>query len=136
MLLADPLCRVCAPSNCFYDLSLPSKLQALTNCLPESIKKINTIRLYTNKDTTASSRHVQAWRTPSNPISQGRLSSGDFVDDSTVFFIGVCQAEKSIDEVKELLASDRQFAILLPTGLLPDELSRGENSNGMETYIQ
>jgi hypothetical protein len=32
-----------------------------------------------------------------------------------------------------LLASDRQFAILLPTGLLP-EISRGENSNGMDTY--
>ncbi len=57
------------------------------------------------------------------------------MDNSTVFFIGVCQAEKSIDEVKELLASDRQFAILLPTGLLP-ELSRGENSNGMETYSE
>ncbi len=41
--------------------------------------------------------------------------------------------EKSIDEIKDLLVSDRQFAILLPTGLLP-ELSRGENSNGMETY--
>jgi hypothetical protein len=94
---------------------------------------MKTIRLYASKDTTALSRHVQAWRTPSNPISQGRLSSGDFVDNSTVFFIGVCQAEKSIDEVKELLASDRQFAILLPTGLLP-ELSRGETSNGIETY--
>jgi hypothetical protein len=70
---------------------------------------------------------------PNNPISQGRLSGGDFVDNSTVFFIEVCHAEKSIDEVKELLASDRQFAILLPTGLLP-EISRGENSNGMETY--
>jgi hypothetical protein len=68
-----------------------------------------------------------------HPISQGRLSSGDFVDNSTVFFIGVCHAEKSIDEVKELLVSDRLFAILLPAGLLP-EISRGENSNGMETY--
>jgi hypothetical protein len=76
---------------------------------------------------------VQAWRTPSNPICQGRRSSGDFVDNSTVFFIGVCQAKKSIDEIKELLARDRQFAILLPTGLLP-ELSRGENSNDIETY--
>ena len=133
MLLADPLSRICAPSSGFYDPSLPSKFQALTKYLPESIKQIKTIRLYANKDTTALSRHVQAWRTPNNPISQGRLSSGDFVDNSTVFFIGVCHAEKSIDEVKELLASDRQFAILLPTGLLP-EISRGENSNGMETY--
>ncbi len=133
MLLADPLSRICAPSSGFYDPSLPSKFQALTKYLPENIKQMKTIRIYANKDTTALSRHVQAWRTPSNPISQGRLSSGDFVDNCTVFFIGVCQAEKSVDEIKELLASDRQFAILLPTGLLP-ELSRGENTNGMETY--
>jgi hypothetical protein len=135
MLLADPLSRICAPSSGFYDPSLPSKFQALTKYLPENIKQMKTVRLYANKDTTALSRHVQAWRTPSNPISQGRLSNGDFVDNSTAFFIGVCQAEKSIDKVKELLASDRQFAILLSTGLLP-ELSRGENSNGMETYSE
>jgi hypothetical protein len=103
MLLADPLSRICAPSSGFYDPSLPSKFQALTKYLPENIKQMKTILLYANKDTTALSRHVQAWRTPSNPISQGRLSIGDFVDNFTVFFIGVCQAEKSIDEVKELL---------------------------------
>jgi hypothetical protein len=97
ILLADPLPRICAPSSGFYDPSLPSKFQALTKYLPESIKQIKTIRLYANKDTTALSRHVQACRTPNNPISQGRLSSGDFVDNFTVFFIGVCHAEKSID---------------------------------------
>jgi hypothetical protein len=41
--------------------------------------------------------------------------------------------KKAADEVKQLLASDRQFAILLPTGLL-SEISREENSNGMEVY--
>ena len=73
MLLADPLSRICAPSSGFYDPSLPSKFQALTKYLPENIKQMKTIRLYANKDTTALSRHVQAWRTPSN---------GDFVDNS------------------------------------------------------
>jgi hypothetical protein len=43
---------------------------------------------------------------------------------STVFFLGVCHAEKSLDEVKGLLASNRQFAVLLHTGLL-SEISRG-----------
>jgi hypothetical protein len=55
------------------------------------------------------------------------------VDNSTVFFIGACQAEKSVDEVKELLSSDKQFAILLPTGLL-SEISRKENVHGGEVY--
>jgi hypothetical protein len=64
------------------------------------------------------SSRVQSWRTPTNPISQGRLGSTEFVDNSNVFFIGVCHAEKSVDEVKELLSSDKQFAVLLPTGLL------------------
>ena len=133
MLLADPLSRICAPSSGFYDPSLPSKFQALARYLPDSIKKIKTIRLYANKDTAALSRHVQAWRTPTNPISQGRLGSTEFVDNSTVFFIGVCHAEKSVDEIKELLSSDKQFAVLLPTGLL-SEISRGENNQDNESY--
>jgi hypothetical protein len=133
MLLADPLSRICAPSSGFYDPSLPSKFQALAKYLPNSMKLMKTIRMYANKDTTALSRHVQAWRTPTNPISQGRLGSADFADSSAVFFIGVCQAGKAADEVKQLLASDKQFAILLPTGLL-SEISREENSNGMEIH--
>jgi hypothetical protein len=133
MLLADPLSRICAPSSGFYDPSLPSKFQALCRYLPDGIRNIKTIRLYANKDTAALARHEQAWRTPTNPISQGRLGSGEFVDKSTVFFIGACQAEKSVDEVKELLSSDKQFAILLPTGLL-SEISRKENAHGGEVY--
>ena len=73
------------------------------------------------------------WRTSTNPISQGRLGSTEFVDNTNVFFIGVCHAEKSVDEVKELLSSDKQFAILLPTGLL-SEISRGENNHGNEIH--
>jgi hypothetical protein len=134
MLLADLLSRICAPSSGFYDPSLPAKFQALARYLPDSIKKIKTIRLYANKDTAAAlSRHVQAWRTPTNPISQGRLGSTKFVDNSNVFFIGVCHAEKSVDKIKELLSSDKQFAVLLPTGLL-SEISRGENNLDNETY--
>jgi hypothetical protein len=133
MMLADPLSRICAPGSGFYDPSLPSKFQALTKFLPESVKKMKTIRLYSNKDTMALSRHVQAWRTPTNPISQGRLTSSSFIDDSAVFFIGICQAEKSIEEIMQLLASDRQFAVLMPTGLFP-EISREENVGGTEIY--
>ncbi len=94
---------------------------------------MKTIRLYANKDTVALSRHVQAWRSPTNPISQGRLGSADFTDNSAVFFIVVCQAEKAADEVKQLLASDKQFTILLATGLL-SEISREENRDGVEIH--
>ncbi len=135
MLLVDPLSRICAPSSGFYDPSLPTKFQTLTKFLPESMKNIKTIRLYANKDTMALSRHVQAWRTPINPISQGRLTSSSFIDDSDVFFVGICQAEKSIEEIKQLLSSDRQFAILMPTGLIP-EISREENSGGTDGNLQ
>ncbi len=80
MLLADPLSRIGAPASGFYDPTLPSKFQALARFLPESIKEMRTIRVYANKDTAALSRHVQAWRNPTNPISQGKLNSVDFVD--------------------------------------------------------
>jgi hypothetical protein len=86
MLLADPLSRIGAPASGFNDPTLPSKFQALTRFLPESMKNIKTIRVYANKDTAALSRHVQAWRSPTNPISQGRLNSVDFVDKSNEKF--------------------------------------------------
>ncbi len=61
------------------------------------------------------------------------MGSADFADSSAVFFIGICQTEKAAGEVKQLLASDKQFAILLSPGLL-SEISREENSNGVEIH--
>ena len=63
------------------------------------------------------------------------MASSLTTDNSAVFFIGVCHAEKSLDEVKGLLASNKQFAVLLPTGLL-SEISRGENAQGKGLYNQ
>jgi hypothetical protein len=135
MLLADPLSRICAPSSVGSMTPHCPRNFSLTKFFPESIKKIKTIRLYANKDTMALSRHVQATRTPTNPISQGRLTSSSLIDDAAVFFIGICQAEKSIEEVKQLLSSDRQFEILIPTGLLP-EISREENIGERKPIIR
>jgi hypothetical protein len=56
MLLADPP-------------ALPSKFKALARYLPDSIKEIKTIRVCASKDTAALSRHVQAWRAPTNSIA-------------------------------------------------------------------
>jgi hypothetical protein len=75
MLLADPLSRLCSQSSGFFDPTLPSKLQALLKYLPHSLKEHENIRVYAYKDTAALARHVQQWRNPKNPISQGRLSS-------------------------------------------------------------
>ena len=133
MLLADPLSRIGAPASGFYDPTLPAKFQALVRFLPKAIKAIKTIRVYANKDTAALSRHVQAWRTPTNPISQGRLNSVEFADQDNVFYIGVNHAEKATEDIKHLISSSKQFAILVPTGLIT-EIARKEDINGVAVY--
>ncbi len=127
--------RIGAPASGFYDPTLLSKFQALARYLPDSIKEIKTIRVYANKDTAALSRHVQAWRAPTNPICQGRLNSVEFADKDKVFYIGVNHAEKIIEEIKEMIFSDKQFAVLVPTGLI-SEIARVEDVNGISTYDQ
>jgi hypothetical protein len=72
MLLADPLSKFCSPSSGFFDPTLPAKLQALLNNLLDRMKTHENVRAYAYKDTAALSRHVQRWRVPKNPISQGR----------------------------------------------------------------
>jgi hypothetical protein len=94
---------------------------------------MRTIRVYANKDTAALSKHVQAWRNPTNPISQGRLNSVDFADKDKIFYIGVNHAEKIIEEIKERIFSDKQFAVLIPTGII-SEIARMEDTNGIPTY--
>jgi len=133
MLLADPLSRIGAPASGFYDPTLPSKFQALARFLPDSIKEMKTIRVYANKDTAALSRHVQAWRSPTNPISQGRLNSVEFAEQDKVFYIGINHAEKIIEEIKEMIFSDKQFAVLIPTGII-SEIARVEDVDGIPTY--
>jgi hypothetical protein len=133
MLLADPLSRLGAPASGFYDPTLPAKFQALTRFLPKSIQAIKTIRVYANKDTAALSRHVQAWMTPKNPISQGRLNSIEFADQDSVFHIGVNHAEKVTEKIRHMVSSRKQFAILIPTGLIT-EIARKEDINGVVVY--
>ncbi len=75
MLLADPLSRLCAPGDGFYDVSLPGKINVLLQNLPQQVAECAAMRLSANKDTAAVARIVQKWRKPTNPISQGRLGS-------------------------------------------------------------
>jgi hypothetical protein len=124
MLLADPLSRLCSPSTGFFDPSLPAKLQALLNNLPERIKDHENVRVYAYKDTAALSRHVQQWRTPKNPISQGRLFSATAKDS---FHIGIMHTDGNFREIIDLLRQNKQFAILCPIGVIA-QLSRKENN--------
>ena len=123
MLLADPLSRLCSPSSGFFDPSLPAKLQALLRYLPEDMKNHENVRVYAFKDTAALSRHIQQWRTPKNPISQGRLSSATAKNS---FHIGILHSDGNFRELLDLLEKGQQFAILCPIGVI-SQLSRKEN---------
>ena len=101
MLLADPLSRLCSPSSgFFFDPMLPAKLQALLRYLPEDMKNHENVRVYAFKDTAALSRHIQQWRTPKNPISQGRLSSATAKNS---FHIGILHSDGNFRELLDLL---------------------------------
>ncbi len=137
MLLADPLSRICAPSDGFYDVKLPAKIHALLQHLPEEVAVCNTVRVSANKDTAAMARMVQKWRKPTNPVGQGRLtsyaetsgsqavteemwvtdsSSGSFELKS--FSIGAPHADVGVREIQDLIRKDRASAVLTPLSLI------------------
>ncbi len=74
MLFADPLSRVCGPTEGWFDPSLPRKLAALFECLSEEVRNNDSIKVCAGKDTYAAEQLVQKWRKPSNRISQGKSS--------------------------------------------------------------
>ncbi len=78
MMFADPLSRVCGPTEGWYDPSLPRKLAALFEHLPTEVRNNVSVRVYAGKDTYAAGRLVQKWRRkPTNPVSQGKLLTKD-----------------------------------------------------------
>jgi hypothetical protein len=124
MLLADPLSRVCAPTEGWFDPTLPAKLAALLAHLTI------IVRIYCHQDTNAAARIVQRWRTPKNKIATGRLTQEM---KAGAFLIGTPTANSVVQEVLHLLKNNRQFAVLMPLPLVP-ELSRLENSGGVQTH--
>jgi hypothetical protein len=143
MLLADPLSRICAPSDGFFNVELPAKIHALLQHLPEEVAVCRTMRVSANKDTAALARMVQKWRKPTNPVGQGRLTSNTetqgvqaiteemWITDSSSgsielksFSIGAPHADVGVREIQELIMKDRAFAILTPLSLIP-QISRG-----------
>ncbi len=110
MLFVDPLLRVCGPTAGWYDPSLPRKLAALFEHLPDEVRNNSNMRVYAGKDTYAAGRLVQKWRKSSNPISQGKLLTKELAP--TAFHIGVDDVNKSVNEVVKLIKGDKSFAVL------------------------
>ncbi len=54
MLLADPLSRVCAPTEGWFDPTLPAMLAALLAHMTVGVKNNEQIRIYCHQDTIAS----------------------------------------------------------------------------------
>ncbi len=153
MLLADPLSRLCAPSDGFYDVALPAKVYVLLENLPQQVAECKTMRVFANKDTAAVARMVQKWRKLTNPISQGKL--GSFVEpkqrqdaddeqqalvmnpDASVlkaFSIGTPHANTGVRKIRELIASGKSFAVLTSISLIP-QIARGVNESDMDEGI-
>jgi hypothetical protein len=61
MLLSDLPSRVCAPTEGWYDPTLPRKLAALLFHLTIDVKSNENIRVYCHQDTIAAARIVQKW---------------------------------------------------------------------------
>jgi hypothetical protein len=153
MLLADPLSRLCAPSDGFYDVSLPAKVNVLLENLPQQVAECKAMRVFPNKDTAAVARMVQKWRKPTNPISQGKLGSFSEpkwsqdteveqqtldMDSNTLdlkaFSIGTPHADTGVREIRELITSGKFFAVLISISLIP-QIARGVNASDMDEKI-
>jgi hypothetical protein len=96
MLFADPLSRVCAPTEGWYDPSIPRKMAALFEHLPDAVKNNEHVRVYAGKDTYAAGRLIQKWRAPKNRISQGKLLTKETAP--TAFHIGIDDVNKCVKE--------------------------------------
>ncbi len=146
-LLADPLSRLYAPGDGFYDISLPGKIGVLLQNLPPQVAECSAMRVSANKDTAAVAQMVQKWRKPTNPISQGKLSSyqepkqprGEDSEEAAptmvgevsesggklrAFSIGTSHADTGVREIRELIKSGKAFAVLTPISLIP-QIARG-----------
>jgi hypothetical protein len=111
------------------------------------------MRVFANKDTVAVARMVQKWRKLTNPISQGKL--GSFIEpnqwqntdveqqalvmesDTSVlkaFSIGTPHADTGVREIRELIASGKNFAVLTSISVIP-QIARGVNESDMDEGI-
>ena len=137
MLFADPLSRVCGPTEGWHDPSIPYRVATLLKHLPEKIRDSPKIRLYAGKDTAGVAKILHQWRKPKNllasSISPGKLNIAD--SNSEAFHIGVEDVNKVVDLCRNLIKQDRQFAVLIPISIA-GEIARKENDGQVRVYDQ
>ncbi len=131
MMFAEPLSRVCASTEGWYDPSIPRKLAALFEHLPDSERNNEHVRVYAGKDTYAASRLVQKWRKPKSRISQGKLLTKEIT--ATAFHIGIDDVNKCVNETMQLIKDGKHFAILMPVSLTT-EIAGLENVDGQRMH--
>jgi hypothetical protein len=106
MLFADPLSRVCAPTEGWHDPSIPSKVATLLKHLPNAIRETPRIKLYAGKDISGISKIIYQWRKSKNilasSITQGKLSAAE--ESSGAFHIGVEDVNKVVHLCKSLIS--------------------------------
>jgi hypothetical protein len=135
MLFADPLSRVCAPTEGWHDPSIPSKVATLLKHLPGAIRETPRIKLYAGKDTSGISKIIYQWRKSKNllasSITQGKLSVTE--ESHGAFHIGVEDVNKVVNLCKSLIMQKRQFAVLIPMSIV-GVIARLENDAGERQY--
>jgi hypothetical protein len=135
MLFADPLSKVCGPTEGWHDPSIPCKIATLLKHLPESIRETPRIRLYAGKDTSGASKILYQWRKSKNllasSITQGKLSTSG--DSFNAFHIGIEDVNKVVDLCRMLIKEGKQFAILIPISIV-GEIARLENVDNARDY--
>ncbi len=135
MLFADPLSRICGPTEGWHDPALPSKIATLLRYLPEEIRQTPKVRLYAGKDTGGVSKILYQWRKKkgllASSITSGKLPTTNEALDA--FNIGVEDVNKVVSQCRNLIANGKQFAVLMPVSIA-GEIARLENSGGERQY--
>jgi hypothetical protein len=136
MLFADPLSRVCGPTEGWHDPSIPSKVATLLKHLFNAIRETPRSRLYAGKDTSGISKIIYQWRKSkillAFSITQGKLSTA-VEDASGAFHIGVEDVNKVASLCKSLIGLKKQFVVLIPMSVV-GEIARLENGDGERLY--
>ena len=135
MLFADPLSRVCGPTEGWHDPSLPGKIATLLRYLPTGVREMQKIRLYAGKDTGGVSKILYQWRKQkgllASSITSGKLPTTTEAMDA--FHVGVEDVNKIVGLCRSLISNGKQFAVLIPVSIA-GEIARLENDNGDRRY--
>jgi hypothetical protein len=110
MLFADPLSRICGPTEGWHDPWLSSKFATLLRYLPEEIREAQKIRLYGGKDTGCVSKVLYQWRKKNGLLASSIVVSGKLPSTSEAqeaFHIRVKDVNKVVNQCRNLIANGK-----------------------------